>query len=308
MDLASVIPTGVKRRIPDTWKRRIKTWKRRIKTSPLYREVYLEDRADVENVYHCCTHKSASQWVRSLLADPLTFRYSGLHDFHYQSEWMGGHDPRPFNERYFSKSFPEQTVCSPLYIPYDCFQQIPKPSRYRGFFVLRDPRDVIVSWYFSMKHSHTLMGNIAKLREELQNRPKTEGLCWYIENLTDSGFYDMQRSWIEPDDPSAAVFRYEDLTGPDQFECVRKLFRHCTISLPNSKLRALLDKHSFEKKSGGREKGESDEKHHYRKGKSGDWTGHFTREVAETFLREAGSLASDVGYSSTEDHLQKLAK
>lgn len=298
--LAQLAPSALSRRIPSGLKRRLKR-----------SDLYLENRSEVTNVYHCCTHKSASQWMKALLTDPIVFRHSGLRHFHYQSEWadwMDNRDPRPFNERYFSKSFPEQTVCSPLYIPYDCFQQIPKPSYYRGFFVLRDPRDVIVSWYFSMKHSHTLMGNIAKLREELQNRPKIEGLCWYIEHLTDSGFYDMQRSWIEPDDPSAAVFRYEDLTGPDQFESVRKLFRHCTISLPDSKLRTLLDKHSFEKKSGGREKGESNEKQHYRKGKSGDWAGHFTREVAETFLREAGSLASDVGYSSTEDHLQKLAK
>lgn len=247
MDLADLVPSGLKARIPDAWKRRIKS-------SPLY----LEDRAGVDNVYHCCTHKSASQWVKSLLTDPLTFRYSGLHPFQYQSEWadwMDNRDPRPFNERYFSKPFPEQTVCSPLYIPYDCFREIPKPSRYRGFFVLRDPRDVIVSWYFSMKYSHTLMGNIDELRKELQARGKVEGLCWYIERLTDSGFYDLQRSWMEPEDPNTAVFRYEDLTGPDQFEHVRELFRHCTIPLPDSQLRTLLDRHSFGKKERGPRKG-----------------------------------------------------
>jgi lipopolysaccharide transport system ATP-binding protein len=62
----------------------------------------------------------------------------------------------------------------------------------------------------------------------------------------------------------------------------------------------------LEKKSGGREKGESDEKQHYRKGKAGDWKEHFTREVTEIFLREAGPLASDVGYSPTERHLQSM--
>lgn len=296
---ADIIPSRLKTLVPDTWKRQIKG-----------SSLYLKDRSDVDNVYHCCTHKSASQWVKSLLVDPLTFRYSGLRHFHYQSEWadwMDSRDPRSFNERYFSKSFPKQTVCSPLYIPYDCFREIPKPPRYRSFFVLRDPRDVIVSWYFSMKHSHTLMGNIAQLRQELQDRPKVEGLCWYIERLSNSGFYDLQRSWIEPDDPNAAVFRYEDLTGPNQVEYVRKLFQHCTIPLPDTQLRTLLDRHSFKKKSGGRDKGVTDEKNHYRKGKAGDWREHFTQEVTQTFLREAGPLAFDLGYSSTEKHLQGLS-
>jgi hypothetical protein len=93
-----------------------------------------------------------------LLKDETTFRYSGLDNFVYQREWMDGWDPRPYDERYFSDPFPEYTAAIRLYWDYSCFQHLPKPDNYRTFFVLRDPRDVVVSWYFSIKNTHPVNG------------------------------------------------------------------------------------------------------------------------------------------------------
>ena len=39
--------------------------------------------------------------------------------------------------------------CLRLYMPYDGFAALTKPEPWRAFFVMRDPRDVVVSWYFS---------------------------------------------------------------------------------------------------------------------------------------------------------------
>jgi len=288
--------TRVTNWVPDI----IKDWtpqplKRRLKRSSLY----LDGRAEVTNIYHCCTHKSASQWVRGLLGDPITYRYSGLEPFHYQTEWMDGHDPRPVTERYFEKQFPRQTVATPLYLHYDCFRNLKKPRDYRAFFVLRDPRDVVVSWYFSMRNSHPENESVKQVRKDLRQRSKFEGLQYSIDWLSDFGLFDAQRSWTKAKDSAIKVVTYEELTGPDQFNAFRELFNHLTVPIPDRKLKELLDKHSFEKKSGGRSKGEEDKDAHHRKGVSGDWRNHFDYDMRLKFKNATDRIASEVGYDKT---------
>lgn len=268
--------------------------KDRIKQSSLY----LKDRAEVTNVYHCCTHKSASQWVRGLLGDPITFQHTGLETFHYQTAWLDGYDSRPYNERQFSRSFPRRMIATPLYLDYSMFEKIPKPEKYRAFFVLRDPRDVVVSWYFSMKNTHQVMGKIRKHRKNLQELSKSDGLCYAIEYLSDFGLFQSQISWMGSDDPNVRVFKYEDLTGPNQFQAIKTLFNHCTIPIPDSELRNLLYRHGFEA-SEGREKGKEDRSSHRRKGVAGDWKNHFDSKVRATFKDAVGSLPQEMVYCNT---------
>jgi hypothetical protein len=279
-------PRALKRWIPQSLKDRFK------KSS-----LYLEDRTEVDNVYHCCTHKSASQWMKALLNDPITFRHSGLDVFTYQSEWRDGYDPRPYYERHFSRPFPDQTFASPLYLHYSCFRQIPKPENHRAFFILRDPRDVVVSWYFSMKLSHPLVGNVSNIRQELKDRKKPDGLRYCIKYLSEHGLFDAQRSWVRADDPNTQVFRYEDLTGDDQLQAMRSLLvEHCAIPIPDSELRRLLKGHAFSKKADGRERGEEHERSHQRKGVSGDWRNHFDADTRSTFKSVTDDVAVNLGY------------
>ena len=39
---------------------------------------------------------------------------------------------------------------------------IDKPAPYRTFYPVRDPRDMVVSWYFSMRDTHRVFGPIAR--------------------------------------------------------------------------------------------------------------------------------------------------
>ena len=66
----------------------------------------------------------------------------------------GGIDPRKMTEIRFEAPLPPGTIVSPLYLDYPGFRSIPKPDSYRAFFVMRDPRDILVSWYLSIKHYH----------------------------------------------------------------------------------------------------------------------------------------------------------
>ena len=288
MDILDRGRKALERAVPNGLKRRVK------------RAVATERKADVVNVYHCTTHKAASSWITGLLRDEIIFAHSGLDCFVYQHEWMQGQDSCNYDERYFSKPFPKYTAAARLYWHYDCFRQLPKPDDYRAFFVLRDPRDVVVSWYFSMKNTHPVDGveRRRQTRDRLQELPKDDGLCFAIEYLSDYGLFEAQRSWMKVDDPRVRVFKYKDLTGTRQLEEMENLFDHCTIAIPNSELRILLRRHGW-KATEDREKGEEDRSSHRRKGVSGDWRNHFDTAVKTRFVQTVGGLPTELGYSAT---------
>lgn len=267
-----------------------------IKKTPFY----VLSEANVENIFHCCTHKSASQWIMKLICDPIiTYRYTGLDHFHYQNEWMGGEDPRPYFGRRFSKTFPKNSVVSPLYIDYEGFEKIDKPKKYRGFFVYRDPRDVTVSWYFSIRNTHPTMdsGRVSENRKKLKSLDKKEGLMYSIKYLNNYGLYDAQRSWLNSEEnPRIKKVYYEKLTGKNQLERVKELLKHCKIDIPKNSIENLIEAHSFERKSHGRKKGRESLDSHLRKGVSGDWENHFDTEVKKFFEKETNGVAEEIGY------------
>ena len=259
--------------------------------------VRAEAQSPSDNVFHCCLHKTGSQWIRRIMKDYRVYRYSGLEAHHYQSSMPGGHDPRPVNARTFDEPFPARTIVTPLYIDYPGYRAIPKPDSSRAFFMTRDPRDIVVSWYFSSKLSHRLMGDLHDVRGSLSDLDEVEGLEYSIRHLDGFGLFEAQRSWIESEsDTDAMVVRFEDLAGADSVAHFRKLFDHCRIALPDSVLEEVLDAYSFERLSG-RAKGVEDVNTHFRKGIQGDWRNHFVPEVEAVFEKVTGDLVHSLGYA-----------
>ena len=75
---------------------------------------------------------------------------------------------------------------------------------FRGFHVIRDPRDVIVSGYFSHRHSHPTEGwpELAAHRQKLLQTSKDDGLLLEM---------DFSKAWLGP-------MRAWDYTRPDVLE------------------------------------------------------------------------------------------
>lgn len=257
-------------------------------------------RSPIGNVYHCTVHKSGSQWIRNMMQDWRVYRYSGLRAYHYETEQMpDGIDTRKLTERTLPDLMPPSTIISPIYTNYVQYSRYPKREQYRGFFVMRDPRDVIVSWYFSARFSHVPMGpDIPEARKVLADAPIGEGLKYVIDYFEDFGLFAAQRSWLSGDlSPYDRVFKYEDLNGPNGLEHFRELFAHCDIRLPDRVLADLVSDHSFEKLSGGRAKGQENKKDHLRKGVAGDWKNHFDEDSLAHFHAVAGDLVEVLGYA-----------
>lgn len=242
-------------------------------------------RCEYVNIYHCAIRKTASQWVKALFSDPTVYRYSGLVTY----------DPRCYHWRGPQVCPPDRIVLS-LYISHKSFAAIPKPDNYRAFFVLRDPRDMVVSSYFSTRNSHTPMGDVPRLRKVLRELPQKDGMLYLIDDLAARGRFNLLRSWVNaPSAEAVRHFRYEDLVGEDQHSQVDQLMRHCGIVIPPPELTTLLARYSFSKMNDRKRAGSVS---HYRKGEPNDWRNHFDDDIQEAFAKASGDLVERLGYPS----------
>ncbi len=118
-------------------------------------------------------HKCASQWIKAILADICATTYLRMFEVSRIQEWDFadlGALVRCFK--------PDVLVYSNADIG-----QVKLLPPLRGFHVIRDPRDLIVSAYFSHLHSHSLATwpRLAEHRRQLQSTDKSAGLLLEME-------------------------------------------------------------------------------------------------------------------------------
>lgn len=193
----------------------------------LYKRLRVVRRSPYENIYYCCTQKTASQWFNVVFSDPIVHKYTGLDVFPFDQVVDRLQDAR------FYGPFPKYTIGSHLYIDYPTYLTIPKPAKYRTFFILRDPRDIVVSWYFSVRYSHPIIGKLPKFRNDLENLSLSEGLKYSIDKIGEAGLFDAQRSWmhVSEDRENIRIFRYEDFVR-DDCSFLKQLFDYLDIEMP----------------------------------------------------------------------------
>jgi hypothetical protein len=202
---------------------------------------------------------------------------------------------------------------------------------FRGFHVIRDPRDIVASSYFSHLHSHPTSEwpELEEHRRNLQAVDKERGLFVVIDFLEDV-FQDIA-TW-DYTDPRVLELKMEDvvqapgklLTNVFVFlglvddsrtgmrgEVVAVLsslkrrrpslvpFR--LTPLPPSVVNGILGRNTFAVKANGRAVGIEDVGSHYRKGVPGDWVNHFGPGHKEYFKARYGDLLISLGYEDDLD-------
>ena len=207
-----------------------------------------------------------------------------------------------------------------------------------GFHVVRDPRDIWVSAYFSNFYAHELYENrpeLTKNRSELRKiNSIDEGLFSVLEFL--SFEWDDLKSW-ELNNPSILEIKFEELV----FEPVNnfiKILNHLqlleedNISISRAtknniiyllnnysksvfgfypfspyrksnritmdRLLYILHNHSYENYSGGRKRGQENIYNDYRSGLIGDWKKYLNSKHKEVFKQEYGDLLIKYGYEN----------
>jgi Sulfotransferase domain len=93
--------------------------------------------------------------------------------------------------------------------------------------------------------------------------------------------------------------RYEDMLERPEEEFGR-LFRFLGARAGKDRVARCVEATSFEKRSGGRERGQEDPRSHERKGIAGDWRNVFTERDRIIFKEIAGDLLIELGYEKPE--------
>ena len=235
--------------------------------------------------YHVVTfHKCASNWTRRLFRDVADSRDMNV--------WVDKPNDSAINTLVDRGS--DDVLC--LY----------RTGSRKGFdenaiggtpvvLCVRDPKDVLVSQYWSWKATHRKNSlKIEKTRAKLADMSVREGMMLLIEeNLI--VFCSCARIWSGPaEDKRIYLLKYEDLLQ-DFKRAFSSAASHLGLDLDDEYLFALREKYSFRsitKRSPGEEKLSS----HYRKGVSGDWANYFDDKLASTFNDSYGEICDKFGY------------
>lgn len=247
-------------------------------------------------IYHCCIQKSGSQWFKRVFNDEIIWRNTHLAVYSPKGNFITQ------NEKLLKrlKYLPKKLIVGPLYIRYNDFYRMKKPKNYKAFFVARDPRDLIISNYFSLKYSHSPYDPyIIKMREKLNNMPQNDGISEIINSLT-KGIKKTLVGWFFHDFENIQLIKFEDLFSDNQLAIFSDILKFSGIKLPQKEIESLLEKYSFQNISG-RQLGDENVKDHFRKGTPGDWKNYFTDKHKKLFKKLAGDMLITCGYEKNNN-------
>lgn len=245
---------------------------------------YINVSSTPENLYILTMQKSGSQWIKQVLNDRRIKKKTNLYLYpQHRYEW---------NE--FHEKFPRGVFVPGLYMSYDLYEEIKKPTNHKTLCIMRDPRDIVVSWYFSMLKTHGLMGKVHKYRTELNNLDIDDGLHYCIDQLSIKLM--AMRTWINNQhDSKIIIIKFEDLTSSPilKFE---ELFNFLNINFDKNELDTIISDYSKEEmRKKDLEKRKDKTSSHYRE-KSSSHASYFKKEHYDHFYEVTGNLVEVLGY------------
>lgn len=201
---------------------------------------------------------------------------------------------------------------------------------FRGLHIIRDPRDIIVSGYFSHMKSHPLspQGVTLAHREKLQTLPKEDGIDLEITTLGRIPLRNLYE-W-DYSNPSIREIEFKQITDApfqeftkilefmellekknDLLFNVQCFYNRVVKKLGLDALRLRSEKYSahqlcksleqlsFANLKKGRLKRLGQKAAHYRKGKTGDWKDHLTPRQEDEITRIFPGIFDKLGYETS---------
>ena len=181
---------------------------------------------------------------------------------------------------------------------------------HRPIIVLRDPRDLFVSFYYYELYFLGCPGNARPQRYFTHDpsRGLRDDFAAYLaarlRHLTHPRFSYGQfvRSWL--DRPGTCVVRYEDLLTAAEAQMTR-IIRFLGLTVAPQRLHETVERHRFENRTG-RKPGEADPTHFERKGVAGDWRNHFNAASCDLIRAHEGRTLAMLGYEPDDGWIERF--
>lgn len=239
---------------------------------------------DDRDVFLASYPKSGNTWVKAMLGHMLAG--AELEDFRDDNRFV----PSVGLHESALRCLPSGGRLIKTHEPY-------RPEYRRAIYVLRDGRDVAVSYYFHY------------LRAEGSRETFSRFLHRFLEGRLDGWgtWSDHAQSWMNSgiqNTERLLVIRYEDLRA-DCTGQVSRMSRFLGLELSSERIAAAVASSSLERmrsKETAHKRGANSDILFARKGQVGGWTEHFSKDDERLFLTHAGDCLRRLGYpaESTE--------
>ena len=248
--------------------------------------------ADEIAIFHITHQKAGSQWIHRIF-HALAYDRVVLPEV----ESAATHERPIEGVQFLKRPVIAGRIYPTLYLTREQFRTVRLPRHHRRFVVIRDPRDTLVSAYFSYKLSHTLNSTwMHDCRIRLNRVSMEDGLLYLLDDWLPT-IATFQWSWAASGEE---LIKYEDLLQNDEVILERILLQHCRLPVERERFLEVVRANRFESWTGGRKRGQEDVASHERKGVAGDWQNYFTPRVAAAFRSRYGSLLIATGYETDE--------
>ena len=236
--------------------------------------------------------KSGNTWLCFLLAYCLNAEYDDL-------DAPGIHPTDEYQRSYVKGGFDRISYQDKIGKILKTHLQDLEPAlpQYPVVYLVRDGRDVMISYYF-FKTTYFNPRNLSlakrlifQVRRLLNNKSKFQDFSSFLHQYTDEWIAHIS-AWL--DKKPTAIVRYEDLKSNPQ-DTLQQLFSSLDVEVSEETIQQALDVFDFKQLSK-RKEGEEDRKSFFRKGIVGDWKNHFSPQDREFFQQKAGKLMKQLGY------------
>ncbi|HAS82961.1 MAG TPA: hypothetical protein DCS43_09900 [Verrucomicrobia bacterium] len=283
-------------------------------------------------------HKCASTYIMSVLRGVAQFLGLRLCSEYVSSRLPLGYEKKPEQADRIKKAYQRLATAS-----YDVLGHgnadnavvatLENRGPFRGFHVIRDPRDLLISGYFWHTSENSIDKNPAnewnvERRQRLQGMPNKEmGL---LQELEFSSCYLAAMAAWNYQQRNILEMRYEEMAGNPRIfftsafsfcglplvkqsraSMQRILLNQLTLrifgrpvlrvhQLPERILEHILESRAFSQQTNGRPCGTEAPEHKYRKGSPGDWRNHFTPRITGAFKERYGHILEQLDYEENE--------
>ena len=246
------------------------------------------------SIIHFSINKAATQYVQGVLKEAV----GEVGMKHINLPGIGFRTDMPYLDQITAQEMQQyQYLFRDTGYLYSVFggmvENIPHLEKFKIVLFIRDPRDILVSDYFSTAHSHVLPSKYSNKRGEFKEKRRItlqQSIDDYAIQECDTFSHVFER-YIEhliSSEQPYHLTRYEDMIL-DFDGWLYELVDYCEIELSDTARQTLINNHSKRKP-----KGENKHKH-YRKGKSGDYleklkpaTIDYINSKFEPYLKEFG--------------------